>query len=293
MQFKPVLELKIPEIPSNVVEGLAWYRKRLFSVGSNGKLVEWDILTGSIVRSVYGTGSVLWCIDINPNESELAIGSDEGYINIFDIGHKKLQYKKVYTRETDRVLCCRYSPSGEYLVTGSVGFITVWNTITSTAIRKILIKTIKTKRKNTIYLNLVWTLQVMSDLTIAVGDSNGYLSLIDGNTGAYLEVVQAMYADILSIAITEDENFLICAGVDPTIRIYKKNIIRQEDFEVTRWVLFLKRSPHQHDVKALALIGTRLLSGGATGYLIECSIEKSNSDYDCFEPLLHVSIEKS
>lgn len=291
MEFKPVLELTISKTLSNSIQGLAWYHKRLFSIGTNGKVAEWDILTGEVVKYKFGTSQILWCVDINPAGTDLVTGSDEGYINIFDISENNLEYKKVYTREANRILCCRYNYNGVFLVAGLVGYIVMWNTITCTAIRKIPIRTSRVNNKTTLENEIVWSLQVLQDLTIVVGDSSGYLTVIDGETGAYLEHFKVMDADILSVAVTRNEEFLVCAGIDPTMRIYKKISKYQNDIKVTRWVLFLKRTVHYHDVKTIVLIGNRLFSAGASGYLIECCIEKTNKIHNCFGPFLNVSIE--
>lgn len=73
---------------------------------------------------------------------------------------------------------------------------------------------------------IVWCLDVTSDFTVISGDSRGKLTFWDGNLGAQIESYQSHLADILALAISEDESALCCAGVDPNIVNYEKICVK-------------------------------------------------------------------
>lgn len=276
MHERPILETTLPENPSRSVEGIVWSGKRLFCVSVDGIVYEWNVETASIVNIAQGVGKTFWCIDNHPDDSDLAVGTDEGYINIYDITDKGLTYTRVFHKEKNRIMTCRFSFDGKYLITGCLDYIGVWFVQKGICVNRIPIPTTNAREENSI----IWSLQSFKPLTIVAGDSNGYLTIVDGKSGAYIERIHAMKADILSIAVSDDENFIVCAGIDPTIRIYMRVKTRTRDNpSEAHWVSFLKRSIHDHDVKAVSLSGHRLFSGGVDGYLTECSILKTNVNH--------------
>lgn len=111
---------------------------------------------------------------------------------------------------------------------------------------------------------VVWCLAVLDDLTIISGDSRGKLSFWDGKLGALVESYQSHRADILSLAVSEDRKTLYCAGVDPKIVSYVQVNMKGEN---KKWVKSIERKIHDHDVRALLLVGDKVYSGGVDGYL--------------------------
>ena len=224
MKDAPCLERCISKTPGNSVEGLAWSGDRLFSAGLSGELIEWNLQTLKPRYKQHVTGNAIWCLDVNREGTEIAIGTEEGYINIFDISDNQLQYKNLFDKQEGRVLCCRFDATGEYLVTGSLGAIRIWNCHTGHAINKMTVSSKQNKQET-----IIWSLQVLMDFTIITGDSRGYVTIWDGKTASQVEAHQVLKADVLAVAVDEEENKLFCAGIEPTIRIYCKTVIKRED----------------------------------------------------------------
>lgn len=111
---------------------------------------------------------------------------------------------------------------------------------------------------------MVWCLAVLDDLTIISGDSRGKLSFWDGRLGALIESYQSHRADILSVVVSDDGRTLYCAGVDPNIVSYVKVNVKGGH---EKWVKSIERKIHDHDVRALMLVGDKVYSGGVDGYL--------------------------
>lgn len=103
---------------------------------------------------------------------------------------------------------------------------------------------------------IIWCLEITDDLTIVSGDSRGRLTFWDGKLGEQIESLQTHKADILSICLSEDQNSLYCAGVDPVIVSYTKVKMKHKGSEqeyVEKWVKSIQRNIHQHDVRYVIL----------------------------------------
>ncbi|XP_061389746.1 U3 small nucleolar RNA-associated protein 4 homolog [Musca vetustissima] len=281
VRHAPCLERTIPKSPQNSVEGLAWSAERLFSAGLNGELVEWNLQTLQPRFKQHVTGNAIWCIDVNREGNEMAIGTEEGYINIFNIEDNQFQYKTLFDKQEGRVLCCRFDATGNFLVTGSMGAIRIWDTRTGHAIHKMTVTSMQYPQDT-----IVWSIQVLQDFTIISGDSRGHVSIWDGKTASQLETHQALKADVLAVAVNEEEDKLFCAGIEPTIRIYAKTQIKRDDMMYYRWVKFLQRRVHDHDVKALVCAQDNIYSGGVDGYLGISSATKTRSTIHKYGPFL-------
>ncbi|XP_037933093.1 U3 small nucleolar RNA-associated protein 4 homolog [Teleopsis dalmanni] len=279
MQYMPLLERTIPTTPGNSVEGMVWVGERLFSVGLSGEIVEWDLQKLVPRRKQYVTGNAIWCIDVNVKATQLAVGTEEGYVNIFDVENDEMDYKNLFDKQEGRVLCCKFDHSGEYLVTGSVCAIRIWNVSSGHAIHKM---TVRSDTREVI----VWCLRVLKDFTIISGDSRGIVTVWDGRTATEIETHQMLKADVLTLTTNEDETMLMCSGIEPIIRIYSKTLIKRDEMEYHRWVKFLQRSVHDHDVKALICMDERIISGGMDGYLSISSAVKTSSTMAKYGPFL-------
>ncbi|XP_065359692.1 U3 small nucleolar RNA-associated protein 4 homolog [Calliphora vicina] len=280
----PCLERTITKTPGNSVEGLAWCADRLFSAGLSGEVIDWNLQTLKPRHKQHVTGNAIWCLDVNRTGNEIAIGTEEGYINIFNISNNQLQYKNLFDKQEGRVLCCHFDATGNFLVTGSVGAIRIWNTRTGHAINKMNVsaKLNKSNPQETI----VWSIQVLRDFTIISGDSCGFVTIWDGKSATQIESHQALKSDVLAVAVDEKEQKLFCAGIEPTIRIYAKTQIHRDDMVYNRWIKFLQRRVHDHDVKALLSVKDQIYSGGVDGYLGVSSASKTQSKIVKYGPFL-------
>ncbi|RZC36716.1 cirhin, partial [Asbolus verrucosus] len=256
----PFIERRIASSTENFsIEGLAWCETRLFSVGLHGLLVEYDLYKLDVKSRAVVTGEAAFCLDINKNKTQIAVGTEQGYLNIFQITEDEVLFEKFLDKQEGRILCLKFDHSGEYIVSGSMDAIRIWSVKTNQALFK-MIPGRSEQQKATI----VWCLAVTKDFTIVSGDSRGILTIWDGKVGAQLESYQSHRADILSLCLSEDENSLYCAGIDPNILNYVRIKVKDEAY---RWVRSIQRKIHEHDVRALVLNGHKLYSSGVDGYL--------------------------
>lgn len=277
---------------SSSVEGLGWLKDRLFSTGQTGELIEWNLQTLEPKTKKTLTGNTAWCMDVDESSNCIAIGTDEGYMNVFIVDENDLNFDKLFDKQEGRILCCKYDSTGNYIVTGSTDIIRIWNARTGHGIHKMKISRSEAKKET-----YVWSLVVLKDLTIIAGDSCGCVTVWNGNNGTQISSVNALDADVLTLAINNDETMFCCSGVDPKIKMFVAVDTKKQDENNRQWVRYLKRSVHYHDVKAVTFVNDKIVSGGTDGFIKISYSEKMNkypkSEYGPFLPKPCAVVAKS
>lgn len=277
---------------SSSVEGLGWLKNRLFSTGQTGELIEWNLQTLEPKAKKPLTGNTAWCMDIDESSNSIAIGTDEGYMNIFNIVDDDLNFKKLFDKQEGRILCCKYDKTGNYIVTGSTDTIRIWNAHAGHAIHRMMISRSESKKET-----YVWSLVVLKDLTIIAGDSRGYITVWNGDNGTQIESWSALDADVLAVAKNDEETMFCCSGVDPKIKVYISVDTKKQNKSTPQWVKYLKRSVHDHDVKSLIFVNDKIVSGGSDGFIKISHSEKkaqyANGQYGPFLPQPCAIVAKS
>ncbi|XP_068081121.1 U3 small nucleolar RNA-associated protein 4 homolog [Anabrus simplex] len=258
----PHMECWIPNLKDVSVEALGWCNTRLFSTGLQGFVVEYDLSSLMKKYEVPVTSGPAWCLDVSRDHSHLAVGTEDGYINIFKVTEDGLEFVKILDRQEGRVLCLAWDASGEAIVTGSIDTVRIWNVHKGHAVHRMT-----TGRNERNRETIVWCLAVTDDFTIISGDSRGKLSFWNGQMGTLIESFPTHLADILCLSVSDDQKSVYCSGVDPLIVCFACVQVRVANGERSRWVKSVQRRVHEHDVRALACADARLFSGGVDGYL--------------------------
>ena len=101
------------------MEALGWVKDRLLSTGLGGALIEWDLEKLYLKTSVLLTGNAAWCLDVNPENSLVAVGTEQGYVNLYSVDNDEIIYNKLFDKQEGRILCCKFNNTGNVLVTGN------------------------------------------------------------------------------------------------------------------------------------------------------------------------------
>ncbi|XP_047993070.1 U3 small nucleolar RNA-associated protein 4 homolog isoform X2 [Leguminivora glycinivorella] len=200
-------------------------------------------------------------MDINPANTMVAVGTEQGYINLFNVEYGDMVYAKLFDKQEGRIMCCKFDKTGNFLITGSLNTIRVWNTETGHAITKMSVS--GSKRNKDV---IVWSLAVLSDNIVASGDSLGRLTFWDSAMGDQIESYKTHKADILAVAVSENEEQIYCSGVDPMIMSYQK-VEKNCGGQALQWMKNVQRNIHMHDVRDLVMNEDTLISVGNDGYL--------------------------
>lgn len=278
LQHTPYLDRTIRLGFGAKLEGLAWAGNRLFSVDLNGRLIEWNLLTMRPLHKQRPTGNALWCLDVNKSNTELAVGSEEGHINILNLDNGELAYKSLFNKQKGRVLCCKFDSSGERLVTGSTGVVRIWDVAKGSTLHTM------TLQERTAHIH---SLLVLRDNTIIAGDSFGYVTMWSGDNATQLETSKILESHVLALAINEEQDRLVCSGKNPPlIRVLSKTLIKREDSTYECWIKFMQREVHSHMVKTLMVVGNRVFSGGQDGILSISFLNREGGEVTKYPPFL-------
>ncbi|XP_026762626.2 U3 small nucleolar RNA-associated protein 4 homolog [Galleria mellonella] len=258
LNYGPYLVKFIPGVEKGSVEALGWVEDRLLSTGLGGALLEWDLNKLCLKSTTLLTGYAAWCLDVNTANTIVAVGTEQGYVNLYSVENNEINYLKLFDKQEGRIMCCKFNKTGDILVTGSVDTIRVWNVQTGQAKSRM---SVSRRGKETI----VWCLAVLADNIVVSGDSGGRLTFWDGDLGDQIESYVTHKADILSIAVSDDETYMFFSGVDPVIMQFIK--VKNHKESRGQWVRHVQRHVHEHDVRSLVIDRERLISVGADGYL--------------------------
>lgn len=139
-------------LPSSVnhlnIESIGWYKQRLFGVGLQGVLTEYELRTLNRKYIASVTGEAAFCMDIHESSGQLAIGTEHGYINIFDASGEEVLFHKFLDKQEGRILCLKFDDSGNYIVSGSMDAVRVWDVQTGKYLISSVHTTLLVKRFN-------------------------------------------------------------------------------------------------------------------------------------------------
>ena len=201
-----------PHTDSVSVESLAWGGDRLYSCGLHGQVVEYDLQKLCEARRHAVTSGPAWCLAIDRGGTKMAVGTEEGFVCLFNITGEGLDYNRVLDRQEGRILCLAWHSDGVHIATGSTDTIRVWNIETGHPTARMT--TGRTERNKE---TIVWCVAITSDMTVISGDSRGKTSFWNGKNGTLMDSVQSHKADVLTLAVSGDESTAYSSGVDPTL----------------------------------------------------------------------------
>lgn len=276
------LERVIPGRAESSVEAVCWVADRLLSVGLSGTgIIEWDLKTLTAKRKLLLVGESGICIDKHETKELVAVGTEEGIINILSTSYDDLQFSKLLDRQDNGIICCKFDTSGEKLVSGGIDSVKIWNLSTGQVIHKM-----STGRSDSCQPTMVWCVDILDNFTIVSGDSRGRIVFWDGEIGAQIDYIHASSSDIMCLAVSEDKQTFFCSGMEQIIRQFSK--VKSNDGK-QQWVRSMKRSKlHTHDVMALTTIRDGIASGGIDGFLTISTRDLKN--FHRFGPFLQGSI---
>jgi U3 small nucleolar RNA-associated protein 4 len=83
---------------------------RLFSTGGGTEVLEWDLVKGTIKRSLASQGGTIWSIAANPMSNRLALGCEDGCIRLVLVEEDEFRIEKRFDRVKTRLLSLAWGP---------------------------------------------------------------------------------------------------------------------------------------------------------------------------------------
>ncbi|KAI9477414.1 WD40-repeat-containing domain protein [Coemansia mojavensis] len=253
---------------------------RLFSAGLNAVIVEWDLARLVPKAAVDSYGGAVWCMATNHAQTQLAIGTEDGHIRIFDITDDKLAYQRCFDKSKTRILSVAWSHDDESIMTGSAdGCVRIWSVGTGRMTARMTLP--REGRDPT----LVWAITVLKSGTI--------------------QDFRALGADVLCLVADADGHTVFASGVDPKVTQFKlfvggkpaggpgNDSRKKAGGRAKKWQLAGIRRYHTHDVRALAVSShlkrDLLISGGVDTQVTSCESRPFPNEnpyrQPCFPPL--------
>ncbi|KAH9996575.1 WD40 repeat-like protein [Russula vinacea] len=230
---------------------------RLFTSGGGSELIEWNLVQGTIRRSLPSQGGSIWSIAANPTSTILALGCEDGSIHLLSLEFDTLQHLRRLDRSKSRILALAWGPPSlrgsrerasirreevdssdededewqdSWIVAGcSDSSLRKWDVTSGRILDRM--KTDKTRGERT----LVWAVGVVGDGTIISGDSLGMVKFWDSRTCTQLQSFEAHGADVLCLVVGPDGTSVYTSGIDQ------------------KWVRTASKRMHSHDVRGLSI----------------------------------------
>ncbi|CAM0136702.1 U3 small nucleolar RNA-associated protein [Umbelopsis sp. WA50703] len=258
-------------------------KPRLFSSGLNPYIVEWDTVAMCAKRFVDSNGGAIWCLAVNSIGTLLAAGCEDGCVRLFDIADGNLEFIRAFDKQKGRILSIAWGVNDMTIVSGSSdSTIKVWDVKNGKSIQRMTVD--RVKKEDT----LVWSVAALSNGIVVSGDSLGNVMFWQAESGTLQQSFKGHGADVLSVVASRDGQCVFTAGVDRKIMAFR--VVQVTDEKKTKknnpkdtnqisaaqkrlkWVNAGNRRYHSHDIRALALHGSRavntLVSGGVDVQLI-------------------------
>ncbi|KAK3576371.1 hypothetical protein CHS0354_018919 [Potamilus streckersoni] len=275
----------IPPSEGDSVEGLVWHGIRLFSAGLDGNVKEIDVVQLKIKRCSSSNAGPIWCLTKNSTGTQLAAGTEDGCVVLFEIDGDKLEYIRAFDKQEGRIMSICWHASEDLIVTGGIDNIRLWSVNSGRAMQRL---TLGKQDKN--QETVVWCVAITSDMTIISGDSRGKTTFWNGKHGTLLKSFQSHKADVLSLAVNQTEDVVYTSGIDPSLVQFDFTTTKAES-DWKMWVKSVVHSQHTHDVRALTTADNFVVSGGVdTNLIFNCmGDQESNHHWRRIPPVPHLS----
>jgi U3 small nucleolar RNA-associated protein 4 len=238
---------------------------RLFSVGLNGCIVEWDLTKLTPRRTAESHGGAIWCVAVSNNGRansqhnavcEVAIGCEDGCVRIFEISAEMISVRTVFSKHQSRCVSVCWSHDDSKIVSGGGdSTIRVWDVSSQQSIQRIQVERSPSKKAT-----VVWAVVILPDGTIVSGDSSGRTRFWDAQFGSLIQTSQPHSADVLTLAVSADHKHVYASGIDSQVVQFSYTDV---DASLNHWVVAGTHRAHTHDVTCLALHENASLVSGS------------------------------
>ena len=201
----------------------------------------------TLIHSLSSHSNVVRRIAFTPDGKYLVSGSNDCTIRIWDWASKRLV--NVLKGHEERVKCIQVSENSQLIVSGSAdNTIKIWNIETGQCIR-----TIKTSDNHRTVLNAV-VINFQQNLIIT-GSSSGKIKLWNWHTGERIDIGDASYSGIRSLAISSDGKILVSGSEHATIKVWHLDKGLQKPHHIIL-------NAHMSNILSLEIYSQTLVSGG-------------------------------
>lgn len=258
----------IPGSSTSSVEALVSADNRLFSIGGSTYITEWDMTTLRPKTNYDCNAGVIWCMDVNPSQTQLAVGCDDGLVVIIDIEGGVIEHSIIGQRQDLRVMLLKWLDDDHVVGGCADGRIRVWQT--SKALRGRILANMRVDKSKT-ESTLVWSLVVLPKQgQFVLGDSTGSVKFWDIKLHTLLQSFKTHEADVLCLTTDAKGERVFSGGVDRKIHQFSLLVSKNQ----SKWTHSFNRLLHANDIRTLACHRDWLVLGGVERLIVVLSVEK-------------------
>jgi U3 small nucleolar RNA-associated protein 4 len=281
------------------VEGLTWTQEpdeldeegnvltgalRLFSIGCSNTVTEWNLESGLPLRHWSGNHSEVWCLAAQPRVErlqgkdlrkqirqqgnfrgqDLVAGCADGTIVVLSTADNEITFQRFLSRPTAKkakALSVTFKDRVKVVAGYADSTIRVFDLRNGNLIRNISLGAGPVGGPKE---TLVWAVKCLPNGDIVSGDSTGEVRFFEGRNYSQVQRISGHDADILSLVVSKDGNYVYSAGMDRRTILYTR---ASGGSAQGRWAKSSHSSYHEHDVKAMATFESSKLSIIASGGL--------------------------
>jgi len=265
------LESVIVPASDRQVEVVLFCRSQLLSAGLDGFIVLYDLARLCAKKLVPSIGGAIWCMTRNKSETKIAVGTEDGYVVVYEIQIDDVIFEKSFNKQDTRILSIAWHRDEDVLVTGGIDNIRVWNANSGQVLQRISVGRAE-KNKET----LVWCLAITSDFNIISGDSRGKVSVWNSELGTLIKAFQTHAVDVLCLCMDESEKKIYCSGIDPSI-VQLEYVTVNETDKYKSWIKGQVFYHHTHDVRSILIANKQLISAGVDTKIVFKNVKEKQS----------------
>jgi U3 small nucleolar RNA-associated protein 4 len=278
-----------------------------------GQLVECDLL-GRVLSRTDSYGGAVWAVAACPLNNDnagsdvLAVACEDGCVRLFkraaalgsappqlasdmavDAAAPQQQQQqplvlfKTLAKQKARITALAWHCRGEILVSGDAASgINVWapNRSVNPKVH------IDVPRRGS-EAAVVWSVAMLRDTTVVSGDSFGHTTMWNARFGTPLHRATEHAADVLAVAVSNDDRFVFASGIDAKVVIFQRTNSGGGGAAAAAsggaaggaasalslpWTVVASERRHTHDVRALAVSGGTALPELLVSASVDCSV---------------------
>lgn len=267
-----VIIRKLPGREDSTPRAILWVKEkqeRLFSCSLNGSIVEWDLEAKIPKRTSEYYGGAIWNMCLY--KDMIACACENGRVSLLNLNlefitsfgpnskDKVPNVEHIKNYKGNRLLTVATKEDGSKIFTAGLNGVYCYD------------DQYQYQYRINIETGIVWAILYLSDDTLVVGDSAGYLHFCDSKFGVILSSKKISDADILSISKNESNEVIACTGVDAKVSVLKKI--------QSNWEISFEKRPTYHDTKSVLIFKNQyVISGGLDSRIAVNIIPKNNNE---------------
>ncbi|OII73741.1 WD40 repeat-containing protein [Cryptosporidium ubiquitum] len=245
------------------------YKYRLIGLGLDGRIFEWDLSNGMVLKTAFSYGGAIFQGILSPSYENLALACADGSVKVFSLLNNELSFMYSLPKHSNRLLSITYLNDNTIFAGSSDGVILEYNLEKRICINKMSVCTgKKSSDKSTSKSVSIWCLICLeSDKILFSGDSNGTVILWDLITYTAINTFKHHHGDVLTLSKLANintktpDNILVSTGLDGRVVTYIHTGNFNHSEQSGKWLPGSFCYPHSSSIGSVATVAMPHING--------------------------------